>query len=98
MILRFDKTNYKEKFQKPKLKLNLKPFAFKTILLFLIITLFYVYLKKGEVKMDTCSNGESGIVFNVKLSDLRSDDLKKIMEEIEKSGIAYYELRFEINL
>lgn len=27
--------------------------------------------------MDTCSNGESGIVFNVKLSDLRSDDLKK---------------------
>lgn len=48
--------------------------------------------------MDTCSNGESGIVFNVKLSDLRAEDLKKIMKEIEKSGIAYYELRFEINL
>lgn len=48
--------------------------------------------------MDTYSNGASNIVFNVKLRDLRADDLKKIMEEIEKSGIAYYELRFEINL
>lgn len=48
--------------------------------------------------MTTYSDGVSGIVFNIKLSDLRSDDLKKIMEEIEKSGIDYYELRFEINL
>lgn len=48
--------------------------------------------------MDTYSNDESRVVFNVKLSDLRADDLKKIMEEIEKSGIAYYELHFEINL
>ena len=37
--------------------------------------------------MATYSNGESGVVFNVKLSDLRSDDLKKIMEEIEKIRI-----------